>query len=54
MNPSTELTKELVEEWLRKCRMREMNIFNDTNEIITLLSTELLRCWEEMDKEEKD
>ena len=33
LNPSKNLTKEEVEVWLEKARCRELNIFDDKNEI---------------------
>jgi len=41
------LTKEEVEEWLRKASCSELNIYYNTNEIITLLCRELLKNWKE-------
>ncbi len=50
----SELTEEEVRTWLKRSRLGQMNIFDDRNKIIALLCDRLLRCWEEMDKEEKD
>ena len=44
-----ELTKEEVEVWLEKARCRELNIFDDKNEIITLLCNQLLEEWDKND-----
>jgi hypothetical protein len=37
------LTRKLVEEWLKKASLRELNIFYDRNKIIIILCKELLK-----------
>jgi len=50
----SELTEEEVRVWLKRSRLGQMNIFDDRNKIIALLCERLLRCWERIDKEEKE
>ena len=47
------ITKEEVEIWLRKASCSELNIFYDTNEIVTLLCRALLKSWEDNEKLQK-
>ncbi len=46
-----DLTKEEVEDWLSKASCSEFNIYYNTNEIITLLCRQLLKEWDENEKE---
>jgi len=46
-----DLTKEEVEDWLSKASCSEFNIYHNTNEIITLLCRQLLKEWNENEKE---
>jgi len=43
--PPKDLTEKIVEEWLQKATMRELNIFHDRNKIIVWLCRALLRAW---------
>ena len=45
--PPKDLDEELVEEWLRKATMRELNIFHDRNKIIVWLCRALLKAWKD-------
>lgn len=47
--PEKIITKEEVEEWLRKASLRELNIFIDKNAYIVHLCRALLRAWKTLD-----
>ena len=40
-----ELTEQKVREWLSKASKKELNIFDDRNNIIKRLCFELLKAW---------
>jgi hypothetical protein len=43
--PPKNLDKDIVEEWLRKASLNELNIFYDRNKIIVWLCRALLKAW---------